>query len=294
MEYMITFGFSATNQRCIWKRFSDFHTLYKALGKTNKRIKNYKDFPKKSIQKTGANSDAFNKERCSKLDIFMKLVVSIDPIPPELSEWIRLSVPNPVANSARLASTVESISGSGGGSSSDLLADSRNREINGQQDGLSPQQQLALQTAAREAELKLQLEAEEMAAIQQAVRDRSSLSMDENDYIDGREVDSIDGGVHGGISPSKSSGRNRLGSLQDKIASKLGAGGSGDNNKKMEPTFNTQQVDAKVNAAVKRVQETHQDAMKVKYIYIMIVRLFLLLFTSDILSFLLNTITFSC
>lgn len=48
VEYCVTFGFSETNQRCVWKRFSEFETLHKELCKNYPIVQKIKGFPKKT------------------------------------------------------------------------------------------------------------------------------------------------------------------------------------------------------------------------------------------------------
>jgi len=48
VEYCVTFGFSETNQRCVWKRFSEFEVLYKDLCKMHEVCRAHKapgEFP---------------------------------------------------------------------------------------------------------------------------------------------------------------------------------------------------------------------------------------------------------
>ena len=104
VEYCVTFGFSETNQRCVWKRFSEFETLHKELCKNYPIVQKIKGFPKKTgtlfmtrlhaslgdgstfppfiffhffLSFSGmstASQASINRERCSKFDHFMKVV----------------------------------------------------------------------------------------------------------------------------------------------------------------------------------------------------------------------------
>lgn len=112
-------------------------------------VRGLRGFPTKEKQLL-KSSASVNRERCVKFDAFMKVVMAIDPLPLELSEWIMNSEPTEVVKTVKAAESL-----SRGGNSRDC-------------GGAMDRAQAAMDQATRDEASMLTMQAREAAASERA------------------------------------------------------------------------------------------------------------------------------